>query len=61
MVTPLAVAATPTEMSWRTTTFRKGRHTAFPTVGTTVRNQHAPTLDQDRVDVRRPMGPHLLR
>jgi len=41
-------------------TFQKEHYTAFLTVNTTVRNQHALTLNQNCVDVQQLMSFHLL-
>ena len=51
MITSLAVAVTLIEMFWCTTTFQKECYTVFLTVSTTVRNQHALTLNQNCINV----------
>ncbi len=61
VVTPLTVIATLTEMFWHMMTFWKERHTVCLTVGTTVRNQHTLTLNQDCIDVWQLMGSHLIQ
>jgi len=61
VVTPLAVITTFTEMFWCTTTFQKECHTVCLTVGTTSRNQHTLTLNQDCIDVQQSMSPHLVQ
>ncbi len=60
MIMSLAVAATLIEMFWCMTTFQKRYHITFLTVSTTVRNQHALTLNQNHIDVQWLMSSHLL-
>jgi len=43
------------------TTFQKECHTVFLTVNTTVRNQHALTLNQNYIDVQQLMSSYLLQ
>ena len=42
-------------------TFQKEHHITFLTVSTTVRNQHASTLNQNCIDVQQLMSPHLIQ
>ncbi len=42
-------------------TFQKEHHITFLTVSTTVRNQHASTLNQNCIDVQQLMSSHLLQ
>lgn len=61
MVAPLAVAAASPEVPWGTATLREGAETAPALACIARRVELMPaTLDQNRVDVRRPMREHLL-
>ena len=58
MVTPFAVAARTTEVPWRTTALGKGAH-ATPALGARRVIDLATRIDQDPIDVGRPMRPNL--
>lgn len=61
VVAPLAVAAAPAEVPWRTAALREGAETGPSDACVACRVELMPaTLDQNRVDVRRPVREHLL-
>ncbi len=61
VIMSLAVTATLIKMFWCTMTFWKECHTVCLTVGTTVRNQHILTLNQNCIDVQQLMSSHLIQ
>ena len=61
MVASFAVGAAPTEVLWHSTALREGVETWTAETGIACSEQLVPaTLNQNRVDVRRPVREHLL-
>lgn len=60
MVTPLAVPTCSSKVSWDTTTLWKGCQSTGSTLGAATIHKHTGPLDEDGVDVRRPVRSKLI-